>query len=340
MRKGVLFFLVFNLFVVALLVHSVWSLLMLLVVDGSEDAISRAELPAPGSDTIGDRPQLIPKIIHQTYINDSIPLVWQEAQKSCMDLHSDYEYKMWTDKKARAFVAAEYPWFLETFDGYTHPIQRADAIRYFVLAHYGGIYIDLDDGCNRRLDPLLAYPAWVRRTVPTGISNDAMGAVPRHPFFLRVIDELPKYDRNWLLPYITVMGSTGPLFLSVVWRRYNTEGLGRDGGRVRVLFPDEYNNHPWSFFIHHLGNSWHEKDVQFIFWMGRHWVFLVVAGFATAGVVFAVFWWGYGTFLSSGRLRGPPLRQRLRWFSRRRRRRTSSAAESELELLSRDHTKV
>lgn len=39
----------------------------------------------------------------------------------------------------------EYPWFLETFDTYRFPIQRADAIRYFILAHYGGVYIDLDD---------------------------------------------------------------------------------------------------------------------------------------------------------------------------------------------------
>ena len=44
-----------------------------------------------------------------------------------------------------AFIAAEYPWFLETFQNYRYPIQRADAIRYFVLAHYGGTYIDLDD---------------------------------------------------------------------------------------------------------------------------------------------------------------------------------------------------
>lgn len=40
---------------------------------------------------------------------------------------------------------SRYPWFLETFDGYPYPIQRADAIRYFVLHHFGGIYIDLDD---------------------------------------------------------------------------------------------------------------------------------------------------------------------------------------------------
>ena len=121
-------------------------------------------------------------------------------------------------------------------------------------------------GCNRSLDPLLAYPAWLRRTNPTGISNDAMGAVPRHPFFLKAIDSLPEYNRRWLLPYITVMASTGPLYLSIIWRHYNSADPQGDD-RVRILFPDEYNNHPWSFFTHHLGNSWHGGDVKLIFWV-------------------------------------------------------------------------
>jgi mannosyltransferase OCH1-like enzyme len=47
--------------------------------------------------------------------------------------------------KRAATDGSRYPWFLETFDGYPYPIQRADAIRYFVLHHFGGIYIDLDD---------------------------------------------------------------------------------------------------------------------------------------------------------------------------------------------------
>lgn len=53
--------------------------------------------------------------------------------------------QLWTDQKSRDFIAKEYDWFLETFDQYPQPIQRADSIRYFILAHYGGIYIDLDD---------------------------------------------------------------------------------------------------------------------------------------------------------------------------------------------------
>lgn len=38
--------------------------------------------------------QYIPKIIHQTYINESVPEHWREAQRSCIDLHEDYEYKV------------------------------------------------------------------------------------------------------------------------------------------------------------------------------------------------------------------------------------------------------
>ncbi|KAI9808695.1 MAG: hypothetical protein M1825_003847 [Sarcosagium campestre] len=276
---------------------------MLLIEDCSHDAIHRAEIPAPGSGLIDNRPQLIPKIIHQTYVNESLPAHWKDAQQSCVRLHDDYEYKLWTDKSSRDFIAKEYPWFLDTFDGYAHPIQRADAIRYFVLAHYGGVYIDLDDGCNRRLDPLLSYPAWLRRTVPTGISNDAMGAVPQHPFFLRVIDSLQNYDRNWQVPYITVMYSTGPLFLSVIWKEYIQQDPIEEN-RVRVLMPDEYNKHAWSFFSLRRGSSWHGGDARFIFWMGRHWVLITTLGFVLAGLVGLTVWWIYGRVLLLGTPKG------------------------------------
>ncbi|MCJ1307603.1 hypothetical protein MMC25_001250 [Agyrium rufum] len=349
-----------------LAIHTVYSLLTLLFEDGGSDVISHVEIPAPNSEflnpdsdlNLGDnpdnsneddpssplqppassaplrthRPQLIPKIIHQTYINTSIPEVWQQAQQSCIDLHEDYEYKLWTDEGSAAFIATEYPWFLETFVGYTYPIQRADAIRYFVLAHYGGVYIDLDDvcllrsllplplcpvvllkersnnllarrpsansvfqlqGCNRRLDPLLAYPAWTRRTVPTGISNDAMAAIPQHPFFLHVTSSLQKYDRSWFLPYITIMSSTGPLFLSLMWEQYMASPSNIDSGRLRILSQDDYRGHSWSFFYYNVGSSWHAWDSKLIFWMGRHWLLITTMGFVCAGMLGLAVWWAW-----------------------------------------------
>ena len=274
MRRGVLIFLVVLTGILLFAVHQVWNLIGLLIYSGKEDIIPVSELPDPGAELNYDKPHMIPKIIHQTTKNETIPAVWKEAHQSCIDMHTPemgWEHKLWTDELSLEFMWEHYMEFAPTFEAYKYPIQRADAIRYFVLSYYGGVYIDMDDGCNRVLDPLLDYPAWVRKTTPTGISNDAMGSVPGHPFFARVMDELKNYDRNWLMPYITVMGSTGPLFLSVLWRRYTSEGLnvgdGEDGGRIRILFPKEYQNYPWSFFTHHLGNSWHGADVEFIFWV-------------------------------------------------------------------------
>ncbi|EXJ79725.1 hypothetical protein A1O3_08008 [Capronia epimyces CBS 606.96] len=304
MRRSLLIFLLATVVIVTLLLHSVSTLLSLLIEDASADAIHRSELPAPNSTLLETRPQLIPKIIHQTYINESIPPNWKPAQQSCIDLHPDYEYILWTDAKCHDFIAKEYPWFLSTFVGYKHNIQRADAIRYFVLAHYGGIYIDLDDGCKRRLDPLLSYTAWVRRTRPTGISNDVMAAIPQHPFFLRVMESLQGANRSWLLPYITIMASTGPLFLSVIWKKWMGQHAHLDPdkwiGRVRVLMPDEYNKHAWSFFKTYKGDSWHGKDARFIFWMGKNWLLLTVLGFLLAAVVGLAIWWLYSRVITLG----------------------------------------
>jgi len=97
MRKGVLLFLLVNLTIVTYLIYSVWTLLTLLVVDGSEDAISRAEIPGPtAADPFNGKKQLIPKIIHQTYANTSLPQHWKEASDSCKKIHKDYEYHVST----------------------------------------------------------------------------------------------------------------------------------------------------------------------------------------------------------------------------------------------------
>jgi len=92
MRRGTITFFVINLVIIAFLFNAFSTLISLLFEDGSADAIHRAEIPAPGSDLLENRPQMIPKIIHQTYINETIPAQWKGGQQSCIDLHDDYEY--------------------------------------------------------------------------------------------------------------------------------------------------------------------------------------------------------------------------------------------------------
>lgn len=94
MRRGLILFLVCNLIIIGFLVNFLFTLITLLFEDCSADAIRSVDIPAPNSQLIDSRPQLIPKIIHQTWQNETVPEKWQKAQQSCLDLHGDYEYKV------------------------------------------------------------------------------------------------------------------------------------------------------------------------------------------------------------------------------------------------------
>lgn len=65
--------------------------------------------------------------------------------------------------------------------------------------------------------------------------------------------------------------------------------------------PEEYKGFSWSFFNISKGNSWHGKDAQTIFWMGKHWLLLTVAGFAIAGVVGVLLWWVWNVWIVRGK---------------------------------------
>ncbi|KAK6199454.1 nucleotide-diphospho-sugar transferase [Scheffersomyces amazonensis] len=296
MRKELKYIIGAHVLFILYLVYLTFDLITLLHDDSFSDALLDVELNPP--DGTLNKKLIIPKIIHQTYKTTEIPEVWKAGQQACVDLHPDYQYILWTDEMARDFISEEYPWFLKTWDRYPYPIQRADAIRYFALVHYGGVYIDLDDGCERRLDPLLTVPAFVRKTIPTGISNDVMGAVPHHEFFKKVLDSLQNYQRNWLVPYITIMFSTGPLFLSVMWKQYKRWGVP-EAGKVRILLPEDYKTKSYSFFAIAPGSSWHLDDAKFIKGMANHIGLAVFCGFLIAGLIFYLEYLFYSWVISN-----------------------------------------
>lgn len=181
---------------------------------------------------------------------------------------------LWTDASSREFIANYYPWFLDTFDGYTYPIQRADAIRYFILHYYGGIYLDLDIGCLRPMDPLLIYPVILPKTIPVGISNDLIFAEKGHPLLQQTIHNLVTFDHSWVLNYPTVMFSTGPMFLSAQYGLYTASHPTTSIDDVRILPKSMYGKNakegeaPHSFFSHFYGSSWHADDAAFIGFLG------------------------------------------------------------------------
>ena len=219
-----------------------------------------------------DTKELIPKIFHRTWVNKTIPAEWAAHYEECKNLYKDWQTMFWTDKKSRQFISDYYSSFLPVYDSYEYPIQRADAIRYFVLYHYGGVYIDLDIGCTDTftrdsatslafsLDDILKFPALIPKTEPIGYSNDFMASRPRHPFFKALIIGLQEWNHWYLLPYLTVFFSTGPMFLNFqVWW---WKGSGLDS--VWVLDPLLYSEGPAKLFNHLQGSTWHEWDARLV----------------------------------------------------------------------------
>ena len=88
----------------------------------------------------------IPKIIHQQWKTETVPKKFMKWRTKWLEYYpeSEYTHMLWTDTNGRQLIQDHYPWFLKTYDAYRYNINRADAARYFILHHYGGIYADLD----------------------------------------------------------------------------------------------------------------------------------------------------------------------------------------------------
>ncbi len=176
----------------------------------------------------------IPHVLHQTWKSAEVPAQWRLAYESWATMLPGWERRLWTDAENRQFVEAHYPSLLRTYDGYRYAIQRADAVRYCLLHHFGGVYVDLDLECLRPLDDLVEGVEGILVPEPaeqasqfgraTMLSNAFMAFRPKHPLMLAVIEHLSSDTRGGI-SHIDVLETTGPLMLSDVFARHGSEGV-------------------------------------------------------------------------------------------------------------------
>ena len=171
-----------------------------------------------------------PKLIHRIFLvwkgrSPEIPEAWSENDRLCREKTPDFKHIIWYDEMVLAFLSDHYPWFLPTYQAYSYDVMRVDAAKYFLLYHYGGIYLDLDERCVRDIKTLIdlipqGYGMAFPQGNPAGISNNVFMAKACHNFLNYVISRM-SYDNQWYaLPYITIMFSSGPWFLSFKYNEY------------------------------------------------------------------------------------------------------------------------
>ena len=173
----------------------------------------------------------IPKIIHQLWKTQDLPLRYQALALSWQQHHPDWDYHLWTDQTIRAFVATHFPDFLTTFDGYTDNICRADAGRYMILSHFGGLYADLDAECLRPFDEITSHHEFIiGLEPPEHLGEDlfqgymlkdllcptVIASAPGHPFWESVMTCLTTARSD-----VHLLARTGPLMLNRARKLYD-----------------------------------------------------------------------------------------------------------------------
>lgn len=172
-----------------------------------------------------------PKNIFQTWKSKtSMPDNMTYWHKSWIKNNKDFNMILWDDNDNREFIEKYYPWFLDTYDNYPQTIMRVDAVRYFFLYTYGGIYADLDFECLKSLNPLLNDHNDVdiilgkmdatENSTEHDIPNAIMISKPNQLFWVYVFNELMK---NSKIPNKQVEFYTGPVMLKNAYLKFTSK---------------------------------------------------------------------------------------------------------------------
>lgn len=132
----------------------------------------------------------IPKIIHQIWLGPLEPPV--EAMNSWKNLHPDWEYILWTEKNLPALKNQD------AFERSERYAQKADILRYEILFNYGGIFVDADEHCIKKIDPLFekifeqnceCFASYEKEN-STLVANGIMGCTKKNSFMKKMVDEI------------------------------------------------------------------------------------------------------------------------------------------------------
>jgi mannosyltransferase OCH1-like enzyme len=246
--------------------------------------------------TPSSQPAFIPRNMHHVLLGPmgkDPPADWIDARNSCLTMHAHWpEHYFWTDENADQFFEEYYPWFMDTWNSYPSIVQRADALRYFVLHKFGGVFLDMDLFCRNPLDPLISHLESITphqhrkhpqgrmyilaesghphmllapKANPVGVSNGFIISSRGHPLLSQMITFLPRFNLFFLLSYATVMFSTGCMYISSHMQLFTRRQWGKNTVLVLDGVENMLNGNVDTPLFRHLGtSSWHSSDAKFI----------------------------------------------------------------------------
>lgn len=212
----------------------------------------------------------IPKVLHRIWVGSELPdefvyygLTWQKH-------HPDWKQYLWSDKRqepVKGVVVSTIPSPLHNEELFKQaprlvPEQninqfRADLLRYEILLHYGGVYVDTDFECVKNIDSILegisSFAAW--ETTNHWINNAILGCEPGDLFFDALVGRLAQSVREHPNQRPNVM--SGPQYFTQLYNELKPElalfpqkwfypYLWNQLNQKGRIFPDAYAIHHWA----------------------------------------------------------------------------------------------
>lgn len=239
----------------------------------------------------------MPRIIHQTWKTTTIPAQWEASAAACRlwGQQPGWQYRLWTDADNRRLIATDFPWFLAQYDSYSEPVQRADAVRYFILYKHGGVYMDLDIVPKANFDALFTLYQHAEVAIVGTKQGNSMGlqrwsncfmmSQPQASFWPLVWKHLqaPMQTHWWkpplaLFPYFNVLFRTGPGVICDALEEFSGPFATIPADLVQPGVEADVTPHttPGAAVTLLTGESWQRGDAHFWRAIGSSWPYIVV----------------------------------------------------------------
>jgi mannosyltransferase OCH1-like enzyme len=212
--------------------------------------------------------QKIPKVIHQIWIGGPLPEKYKGLQKTWKEKNPDWEYRLWTDADLPNFPFTDRARFERTIS----VGEKSDILRYDILLHYGGLYVDTDFECLKSFDPIHSTAdfyagleaAFYEDQAPA-MGNALIASVPGHPILKYCLKEISKREPGTTPDEVQSVSGPGCL-RKAFFKQSNQKGFRNIAFPYTFFYPipsahrRDVDREEWiepeSFGIHYWDVSW------------------------------------------------------------------------------------
>lgn len=197
---------------------------------------------------------MIPRKIHWIWLGTKpVPDDQRRWMNGWQDMHPEWQCRLWTDADRPRLVNERL--FLRA----RNDVQRSDILRFELLQQFGGVYLDTDVECLRRLDPLLEVNNFAGEEQPGVLGSAVLGARQGSAWVDALVYEVP------MARFLRLGQSheTGPMFITSVTSTRSDVTIfpshffySKPWTKKQGDGPGEASGEGERFAIHHWYGSW------------------------------------------------------------------------------------